>query len=75
MPLPKLYGDEDSSDSEGLELADGSRVGKKAADGAGGSGGNKANKKSAAVELEDQVVAAVPVQVAAAVPAQVVAVA
>ena len=48
VPLPKLYGDEDSSDSEGLELVDGSRVGKKAADGAGGSGGNKANKKSAA---------------------------
>ena len=35
VPLLKLYGDEDSSDSEGLELADGSRVGKKAADGAG----------------------------------------
>ena len=48
VPLPKLYGEEDSSDSEGLELADGSRVGKKAADGAGGSGRNKANKKSAA---------------------------
>ena len=48
VPLPKLYGDEDSSDSEGLELVDGSRVGKKAADGAGSSSGNKANKKSAA---------------------------
>ena len=29
VPMPKIYGDEDSSDSEGLELADGSKVGKK----------------------------------------------
>ena len=29
VPMPKIYGDEDSSDSEGLELADGTRVGKK----------------------------------------------
>ena len=29
VPIPKIYGDEDSSDSEGLELADGTRVGKK----------------------------------------------
>ena len=27
--MPKIYGDEDSSDSEGLELADGTKVGKK----------------------------------------------
>ena len=27
--MPKSYGDEDSSDSEGLELADGTKVGKK----------------------------------------------
>ena len=45
VPLPKLYRDEDSSDSEGLELADGTRVGKKATDGAGGSGGGKSGKK------------------------------
>ena len=45
VPLPKLYGDEDSSDSEGLELADGSRVGKKAAD---GTGGDKPSKKPTA---------------------------
>ena len=31
VPMPKIYGDEDSSDSEGLELADGTKVGKKTA--------------------------------------------
>ena len=45
VPLPKRYMDKDTSDSEGLELADGTRVGKKAADGAGGSGGGKSGKK------------------------------
>ena len=45
VPLPKLYMDEDSSDSEGLELVDGTRVGRKATDGAGGSGGGKLGKK------------------------------
>ena len=29
IPLPKIYMDEDSSDSEGLELEDGTRVGRK----------------------------------------------
>ena len=29
VPMAKIYGDEDSSDSEGLELADGTKVGKK----------------------------------------------
>ena len=48
VPMPKIYGDEDSSDSEGLELAEGTRVGKKTADGAGGSGGGKPRRKSAA---------------------------
>ena len=48
VPLPKLYMDKDSSDSEGLELADGTRVGRKATDGAGGSGGGKPGKKPAA---------------------------
>ena len=48
VPLPKLYGDEDSSDSEGLELADGTKVGKKTTGGAGGSGGGKPRKKPAA---------------------------
>ena len=45
VPLPKLYMDEDTSDSEGLELADGTRVGRKATGGAGGSGGGKLGKK------------------------------
>ena len=29
VPMPKIYGDEDSSDSKGLELADRTKVGKK----------------------------------------------
>ena len=54
VPMPKIYGDEDSSDSEGLELADRTKVGKKATGsthdgsgpstsgrGVGGSGGRK----------------------------------
>ena len=48
VPMPKIYGDEDSSDSEGLELADGTTVGKKATGGAGSSGGGKPQKKPAA---------------------------
>ena len=47
-PMPKIYGDEDSSDSEGLELVDGTKVGKKTTGGAGGSGGSQPHKKSAA---------------------------
>ena len=48
VPMPKIYGDEDSSDSEGLELADGTKVGKKTTGGAGGSSGGKPRKKPAA---------------------------
>ena len=48
VPLPKIYGDEDSSESEGLELADGTKVGKKTTGGTGGSGGSKPRKKPAA---------------------------
>ena len=48
VPMPKIYGDEDSSDDEGLELADGTTVGKKTSGGAGSSGGGKPRKKSAA---------------------------
>ena len=48
VPLPKLYMDEDSSDSKGLELADGTRVGRKATDGAGGSGRGKPGRKPTA---------------------------
>ena len=46
VPLPKLYGDEDTSDSEGLELADGTTVGKKATGGAGDSGRGGKKKSS-----------------------------
>ena len=48
VPMPKIYGDEDSSESEGLELADGTKVGKKTTGSAGGSGGGKPRKKPAA---------------------------
>ena len=48
VPMPKIYGDEDTSDSEGIELADGTKVGKKTTGGAGGSGGSKPRKKPAA---------------------------
>ena len=48
VPLPKLYMDEDSFDSKGLELADGTGVGRKATDGAGGSSGGKPGRKPAA---------------------------
>ena len=39
VPMPKIYGDEDSSDSEGLELADGTRVARKTMGGAHGGDG------------------------------------
>ena len=48
VPMPKIYGDEDTSEEEGLELADGTKVGKKATGGAEGSGGSKPHKKPAA---------------------------
>ena len=67
--MPKLYGDEDSSDSEGLELADGTKVGKKTAGSAGGSGGASSGRNP------QPVVVVIPAQVAVVVPAQVVAVA
>ena len=38
-PLPKIYEDEDSSESEGLELQDGTRYGRKTPGGQGGKGG------------------------------------
>ena len=55
VPMPKIYGDKDSSDSEGLELADRTKVGKKttgsAHDGSGpstsrgGVGGSRGRKR------------------------------
>ena len=48
VPMPKIYGDEDTSEEEGLELADGTKVVKKATGGAEGSGGSKPRKKPAA---------------------------
>ena len=48
VPMPKIYGDEDASEEEGIELADGARVARKTAGGAGGSGGGKPRKKPTA---------------------------
>ena len=48
VPMSKIYGDEDTSDSDGIELADGTKAAKKTAGGAGGSGGGKPRKKPAA---------------------------
>ena len=48
VPMPKIYRDEDTSDSNGIELADGTKAAKKTAGDAGGSGGSKACKKPAA---------------------------
>ena len=48
VPMPKIYGDEDTSEEEGIELAEGSKAAKKTADGAGGSGGSKPRKKPTA---------------------------
>ena len=45
VPMPKIYGDEDTSEDKGLELADGTKVGKKTTGSAGGSGGGKPRKK------------------------------
>ena len=63
VPMPKIYGDEDSSDSEGLELADGTRVGKKttgsARDGSGpstsghGVGGSRGRKRGRGDDGDD----------------------
>ena len=39
IPLPKIYEDEDSSESEELELQDGTRYGRKTPGGQGGKGG------------------------------------
>ena len=41
VPMPKIYGDEDTSEEEGIELADRTKAAKKTAGGAGGSGGSK----------------------------------
>ena len=51
VPMPKIYGDEDTSDSDGIELADGTKAAKKTAGDAGGSGGSKAHKKPAAAAV------------------------
>ena len=48
VPMPKIYGDEDTSEEEGIELADGTRVARKTAGGAEGSGGGKPRQKPTA---------------------------
>ena len=44
IPLPKIYGDEDTSEDEGLQLGDGTTVGKKTPSG-GGKGESKGGRK------------------------------
>ena len=46
--MPKIYRDEDTSDSNGIELADGTKAAKKTTGGAGGSGGSKPRRKPTA---------------------------
>ena len=48
VPMPKIYGDEDTSEEEGIELADRARVARRTAGGAGGSSGGKPRKKPTA---------------------------
>ena len=48
VPLPKIYMDEDSSDSEGIELQDRSIVGRKTPGGSSGFGRGKPGRKPAA---------------------------
>ena len=48
VPMPKIYGDEDTSEEEGIELADGTKAAKKTAGGTGGSSGSKPQKKPTA---------------------------
>ena len=48
VPLPKIYMDEDDSNSKGLELEDRTRVGRKATGGSGGSRGGKPGRKPSA---------------------------
>ena len=48
VPMPKIYGDQDTSEEEGIELADRSKAAKKTAGGAGGSGGSKPRRKPTA---------------------------
>ena len=70
--MPKIYGDEDTSEEEGIELADGARVAKKTAGGAGGSGGGSLGRSQQLATV--LVLVAEAVHVRAAAPAQVVAV-
>ena len=46
VPLPKIYTDEDDSDIEGLELADGTKVGKKTNGCAGSFGGGQTTQQA-----------------------------
>ena len=72
--MPKIYGDEDTSEEEGIELADGSKAAKKTAGGAGGSGGaslERSQQLAAVLVLVTEAVhrrAAAQVQVVQAVP-------
>ena len=72
VPMPKIYGDEDTSEEEGIELADGSKAAKKTAGGAGGSGGSKPQKKPTTGGGADTSSGGGAVHARAAAPVQVV---
>ena len=70
VPMPKIYRDEDTSDSDGIELADGTKAAKKTAVAqkapAGANHVRSLQPAVAAVEQEEQAVVTAPVQVAQA---------
>ena len=54
VPMPKIYGDKDSTDSEGPELADGTKAVKKITGGArGGDGPSTSGENMGPPERED----------------------
>ena len=70
VPMPKIYRDKDTSDSDGIELADGARAAKKTAGGAGGLVGashvRSLQLAVAVVKREEQAVVTAPAQAVAA---------
>ena len=69
VPMPKIYRDEDTSDSDGIELADGARAAKKTAGvqeaPAGASHVRSLQLAVTAVKREEQAVVMAPAQVVA----------
>ena len=53
IPLPKIYQDEDFSESEGLELQDGTRYGRKTPGGQGGKGSGRSTGPKPGTSRDD----------------------